>query len=60
MKRIRSLNQLHKLALQKKSVVWSGVKPKPAAFMMGMSARVILRFIDMGLYEYKKKLDKKS
>ena len=54
MKRIRTLNQLHKLALNHKTVVWRGIKPKPAAFMMGMPARTILMFIERGLYEYKK------
>jgi len=59
MKRIRTLNQLQKLAEQRKSVTWRDIKPKPAAFMMGMPARVILKFIDLGLYEYKKVLDRK-
>jgi hypothetical protein len=56
LKRITSINQIVKLAEQRRAVWWHpDVKPKAAAFFLGMPVRTALLFIQRGLYVYKKK-----
>lgn len=59
--RVKSLQQLHKLALEKKSVFLANSKGAhgspvrfPAAFVMSMQASMVLFYFNRGLYVYKK------
>lgn len=59
--RVKSLQQLHELALKKKSVYLANSKGAhgqparfPAAFVMSMQARCVLFYINRGLFVYKK------
>jgi len=66
-KRIKTLQQLAKAAQERKSVVgWLGaygnnyMKPKPAAFVLNMSAAWVLTCINIGLYTYHPERKKKA
>lgn len=66
-KRIKTLQQLAKAAHEKKAVVgWLGaygnnyMKPKPAAFVLNMSAAWVLTCINIGLYIYHPERKKKA
>lgn len=54
--RVKTVNQIVKLAQQRRAVYWRpDVKPKAAAFFLGMPVRTVLFFIERGLYVYKKR-----
>jgi len=55
MKRITTLKQLHKLAMNRKAVTNTGIwKRIPAAFLINMQGTILRRVFEHGLYEYKK------
>ena len=60
MNRIRTLAKLQWAALNKKSVVcpkilnW-GTKPRPAAFVINLQGRILLRYFESGMYFYERK-----
>lgn len=54
--KIKTLKQLKAAADSKKSVVCAGMfggKRMPAAFVMNMSASIVFRMIESGIYVYK-------
>lgn len=54
-KRILTVERLLSLASERRAVSFAGWdRPKPAAFLVGMTVRTVLQFIDRGLYEYQK------
>ena len=57
-RRVRSLGALCKLAQERRSVVsfcYPLLRPRPAAFVIGWTGRVINQVINMGLFVYPKR-----
>jgi hypothetical protein len=57
-RRVKTVDRVNQLAVRKKCVIWKGIggwHKTPAAFLISMSGRTILLFIDRGIYEYRKK-----
>lgn len=54
-KRIRSLKELEKASVNKKAVTCTGTNFKcvPAAVMLNMQGRLLLRLLDRGMFIYK-------
>lgn len=60
---VTTLDRLAELALEKRSVSvntkdkinWLSFKCKPAAFVISMQGRLILRMFQVGMYVYEKK-----
>ncbi len=59
MKRIRTIEQLYGLAMQKKCVCTKWWKRMPAAWMINMSGTQLMHLFQQGVFEYKKNLDSK-
>lgn len=65
-KRIKTLQQLAKAAQERKSVLgWNWVtpddwRPRPASFVMNLSAHLVLRCLNWGLYIYHPERKKKA
>lgn len=65
-KRIKTLQQLAKAAQERKAVLgWNWTtpddwRPRPAAFVMNLSAHVVLRCLTLGLYIYHPERKKKA
>lgn len=65
-KRIKTLQQLAKAAQERKAVLgWNWTtpddwRPRPAAFVMNLSAHVVLRCLTWGLYIYHPERKKKA
>jgi hypothetical protein len=58
MEQVKSLSRLCELAIERKSIIanWppSFKKCKPAAFVIGMQARMVQNMLDSGMYVYEK------
>jgi hypothetical protein len=58
-KQIYTVEQLNQAALARRSVIakhgsWLATKPSPAAVIMSMQARLVLRLLENGLFIYEK------
>lgn len=56
-KRITNLNELARLALDRKAVVWAERTDRdrfPASFMMNLQGWTLCKAFESGLYEYEK------
>jgi hypothetical protein len=60
-KRIRTLEQLEQAALDRRAISCGTIfKRTPAAFMLSMQAREVLRFLRSGMFIYKPKTETKA